>query len=71
MVTCGGIDTNLDFVLIVYPHRHLAAQRRSPILRYPDQMQMDLENVLRAVSVGRLSPTTMVSPRTAREISYG
>jgi len=46
---------------IPHPRRHLANQRRSPVLRYPHQMQMDLENRMRPVSVFCHSPSLIPS----------
>ena len=49
---------NRDLVLrtdvadhVLYPRRHFPTQSWPPIFRYPDQMQMDLEYGMRAVSV--------------------
>jgi hypothetical protein len=36
---------------IAHSRRYLSTQRWPPVLRYPDQMQMDLKNSMRAVSV--------------------
>jgi hypothetical protein len=36
---------------IAHPRRYLSTQRRPPVFRYPDQMQMNLEYGMRAVSV--------------------
>jgi hypothetical protein len=55
---------DLDLVLPAYiPDQishslgHVSTQCRSSIFRYPDQMQMDLENRMRAVSVIRHPPS--------------
>jgi hypothetical protein len=55
---------DLDLVLPAYipgqiSHSlgHVSTQCRSSIFRYPDQMQMDLENRMRAVSVIRHPPS--------------
>src|SRR5580693_3218038 len=61
---------DLDLVLPAYiPDQishslgHVSNQCRSSIFRYPDQMQMDLENRMRAVSVVRHPPSLVPGAR--------
>jgi hypothetical protein len=61
---------NLDLVLPAYiPDQishslgHVSTQCRPSIFRYPDQMQMDLENRMRAVSVVRHPPSLVPGAR--------
>src|SRR5215472_2256103 len=53
---------------ISYPRGHLAAQRGPPILRYPDQMQMDLEYSMRAAPV-ICHPTSLICGARAEAVA--
>jgi hypothetical protein len=44
---------------------HFPAQRRTPVFRYPNQMQMDLENGVRAPSVIR-HPSSLSGARSLK-----
>jgi hypothetical protein len=48
---------------ISHPLGHISSQGRPSIFRYPHQMQMDLENRMRAVSVIRHPPSLVPGAR--------
>ena len=66
---------NRDLVLptdvadqVPYPRRHFPTQSWPPIFRYPDQMQMDLEYGMRAVSVVR-HPSSLICGARAEAVA--
>jgi hypothetical protein len=66
---------NRDLVLrtdvadhVPYPRRHFPTQSWPPIFRYPDQMQMDLEYGMRAMSVVR-HPSSLICGARAEAVA--